>query len=224
MAVGTDAHCRFSRVNRRFLRVLRDPLFPLYFLERNLKMLGAEKGFDRAARRRNAKLLGVVEERIRWFRELLNADGSVTGRSGNHSPPALRALDDGPDRSRIESYCDHCGLCCEICSGFPDFPDPHNPPDAWQFVFGQGLGFGHRFCPFLMHDRRANGSFCAIHRYRPNPCRIFEEDECRTVKTELSDELARTHGRPPRSSARVGRLVAGALKNGRRHRRLAHEE
>ncbi|MEJ5363482.1 MAG: hypothetical protein WHS86_00130 [Desulfosoma sp.] len=212
------------RMLRRSLRVLRDPLFPLYFLERNLNVLGTENGFRREPQRgRTARVLAVIFQRLRWFQELLQEGRGAPGRDPGCAP-ALRGLDDGPDRSRIESYCDHCGLCCEICSGFPDFPDPHNPPDAWRFVFGQGLGDGHRFCPFLMHDRRSRRSFCAIHAYRPNPCRIFEEDECRTVKNELKDELRRTGGRPPRSSAALGRLLARCLKRGRGVRLLPHKE
>ncbi len=198
-----------QRMLRRSLRVLRHPLFPLYFLERNLDVLASENGFRHGPRRgMAARFAAVVFERIGWFEELLGKERNPADNAAPGVAPALRGLDNGPDRSRIESYCDHCGLCCEICSGFPDFPDPHNPPDAWRFIFGQGLGDGHRFCPFLLHDRRGGRSFCAIHTYRPNPCRIFEEDECRTVKNELQDELRRTHGRPRRFSAKIGRLLA----------------
>jgi len=219
----TDRRLSF-RALRRSLRLLRDPLFPLYFLERNLDVLGRENGFRREPQQcRTARVMAVIFERLQWFQELLQ-DGRRGPGGTLHEAPALRGLDDGPDRSRIESYCDHCGLCCEICSGFPDFPDPNNPPDAWQFLFGQGLGDGHRFCPFLRHDRRSRRSFCAIHKYRPNPCRIFEEDECRTVKNELEDELRRTGGRPPRSSAVVGRLLTRCLKRGRAVRLMPPKE
>ncbi|WP_445894554.1 hypothetical protein [Desulfosoma sp.] len=210
------------RQGRRLVKYLRNPLFPLYFLERNLGMLLDENGMRTTSARRTAQWATVVWERIRWFQELVG-NGKVS--SGvPHSASVGYGLDDGPDRVRIETYCDHCGLCCEICSGFPDFPDPNHPPDAWRFVFGQGLGYGHRFCPFLLHDRRAGRSFCAIHRHRPNPCRIFEEDECQTVKTELKSELARTRGRPPRFSGRIGRLVKRALHSGRPVRLLLHQE
>lgn len=210
------------RQGRRLMRCLRHPLFPLYALERNLGMLLHENGTRGPSARRASRWVTVVWERIQWFQELIGAQNGASG--SKNAASALRGLNDGPDRSRIESYCDHCGLCCEICSGFPDFPDPENPPDAWQFVFGQGLGYGHRFCPFLLHDRREGRSFCAIHPHRPNPCRIFEEDECLTVKTELKDELARTRGRPPRFSARIGRLMGRAVKAGRGFRLLPHEE
>lgn len=214
-----------QRLLRRSLRRLRDPLFPLYFLERNLGVLGTENGFRRGPKRGvTARFLAVVWERLQWFEELLGGDRHGPGDNKADTAPALRGLDDGPDRSRIESYCDHCGLCCEICSGFPDFPDPDNPPDAWRFAFGQGLGDGHRFCPFLLHDRRSGRSFCAIHAHRPNPCRIFEEDECRTVKNELEDELRRTHGRPRRSSAKIGRLLARFRKSGGGLRLPPHKE
>ncbi|MEJ5348031.1 MAG: hypothetical protein WHS46_05025 [Desulfosoma sp.] len=215
-------HALTPRRARGLLRKLRNPLFPLYFLERNLGMLKSENGVAGTSTRRAAQWMTVICERIQWVDELLRAQKSVSPALG--ASASRSRLDNGPDRSRIETYCNHCGLCCEICSGFPDFPDPENPPHIWQFVFGQGLGYGHRFCPFLMHDRRGGHSFCAIHRYRPNPCRIFEEDECQTVKNELKRELARTHGRPPRSSVKIGRLIGRVLKNGRTYRLLPHEE
>lgn len=208
------------RQGRRLVEYLRNPLFPIYFMDRNLTILLHENGAPITSARRTAQWITVVWERIRWFQELIGDGGACS--SAQHLASTPCGLDDGPDRVRIETYCDHCGLCCEICSGFPDFPDPNHPPDAWRFVFGQGLGYGHRFCPFLLQDRRAGRSFCAIHRYRPNPCRIFEEDECQTVKTELQSELARTRGRPPRYSSRIGRLMKRALHSGRAVRLLPH--
>ncbi len=82
-------------------------------------------------------------------------------------------------------YCSHCGGCCEIASGFPDFPPETGIPQRWQRIFGDGLGKGHRFCAFLWELDASGQSLCAIHPWRSNPCRTFEEDECEFFMKDL---------------------------------------
>ena len=58
------------------------------------------------------------------------------------------------------------------------FPPRQHIPRRWQHIFGDGLGKGHRFCAFLWELYASGQSFCAIHPWRSNPCRVFEKDEC----------------------------------------------
>jgi len=94
------------------------------------------------------------------------------------------------DLDRQSDYCSHCGGCCEIASGFPDFPLESALPLRWQRLFGDGLGKGHRVCAFLWELNASGMSLCAIHPWRSNPCRIFEEAECAYFMKDLE-------GHPP---------------------------
>ncbi len=82
------------------------------------------------------------------------------------------------DNFSVPEYCNKCGLCCEVASGKPDFPAPGELPEGWGELFGNGLGKGHRFCPFLWEDNSTSGGLCSIYRLRSNPCRLFGVDEC----------------------------------------------
>lgn len=80
--------------------------------------------------------------------------------------------------SSVPDYCNKCGLCCEVASGMPDFPVPAGLPKRWRVMFANGLGRGHRFCPFLWEDNGNGGSLCSIYELRSNPCRLFDSEEC----------------------------------------------
>lgn len=153
------------------LKNLCDPAFPLYFLLRNLNRLEREnwwKALSLRSRRVRASVL--VRERIAVFREVKQWERGRNPRQPSHL--AGSAKPEAPD------YCNKCGLCCEIASGMPDFPDPCELPGRWRAIFGGGLGRGHRFCPFLREDEDSGGGLCSIYHWRPNPCRLFESDEC----------------------------------------------
>jgi hypothetical protein len=60
----------------------------------------------------------------------------------------------------------------------PDFPVPSALPVRWPEIFANGLGRGHRFCPFLWEDNRSGGGICSIYPLRSNPCRLFGSEEC----------------------------------------------
>lgn len=160
-------------------RILRTSPFPLTFLLRNFRILRKEphwRTLSIAARR--GLLLALVKERVRFFMEVRQW---------------VREKQGGGDRLHIapgdpplfqDQYCNRCGACCEFASGLPDFPFPGEIPVHWLDVFGEGLGRGHRFCPFLWEDRAGRRSICSIHPWRPVPCRSFEEEECAYLKED----------------------------------------
>ncbi len=92
---------------------------------------------------------------------------------------------------KAPGYCNKCGLCCEVSSGMADFPIPEGVPARWREIFANGLGRGHRFCPFLWEDNGSGGSLCSIYPYRSNPCRLFDQEECEFFwKSPEPDELS----------------------------------
>lgn len=73
----------------------------------------------------------------------------------------------------------------------PDFPHPGELPAEWEGLFANGLGRGHRFCPFLWEDNGTGGSLCSIYPFRSNPCRLFGLEECDFFwKTSEPDDVS----------------------------------
>ena len=161
------------------LRAMRDPLFPWTFLRRNLAALARESAWQHLSpRTRRACQRRLCLERGRFFLELRSALERRNLWVAAADLPAQNApAGPGPQ------YCNHCGECCEIASGLAEFPREAEIPARWQRLFGQGLGRWHRFCPFLLEIRRTGRSLCAIHPWRPLPCRRFEAEECTFLKS-----------------------------------------
>jgi len=183
---------RGSRVNKRdgMSKILCDRGFPLYYVIRNLWWLKREAWWEALSpRARRVRALRIVGQRIAMFNEVKNwRKNHETGRriaSGNQpgsQRPAVggkeHILESNHDGANTPGYCNKCGLCCEVASGMPDFPAPDALPGRWHEVFANGLGRGHRFCPFLWEDNGSGGGFCSIYPLRSNPCRLFASEEC----------------------------------------------
>lgn len=161
---------------------LKSRNFPLTFFVRNLLALERESAWSNSSGRiRRKRALHILEERA-WI--FLSVQKWIRERQAGHEwrkqfRPVLE------QSSLPEGYCSHCGGCCEIASGFPDFPADTEICSRWQRVFGDGLGKGHRFCAFLWEWDASGRSMCAIHPWRSNPCRVFDEEECRFFMIDL---------------------------------------
>ncbi len=156
-------------------RALGSPCFPRVFVASNLHALASEPRWQRLPiRLRKVASLRLLLERSRFFLELAawrRRQSALSEPSGlSHTA-----------NTETFAYCDHCGACCEIASGLAEFPAGTPFPARWRSLFGAGLGRWHRFCPFLW-EQPPMGSQCAIHPWRPLPCRAFEQDECDYLK------------------------------------------
>ena len=167
------------------------PGFPLYYVLRNLAWLNHEKWWTtlsyRAKRTRASKIVGA---RIAFFYELKKMRKALKGVQI-------------PVPGEAPAYCNKCGLCCEVASGMPDFPSPSPIPARWRQMFANGLGQGHRFCPFLWEDNVSGGGLCSIYPHRSNPCRLFGSEECDFFRK--SDEPAELSN--PRKIMLMGRWL-----------------
>ncbi len=163
-------------MKKKLRQALRDPHFPLSYLLRNIVLLDREASWQRLTPGEKRRVLRrLLHERASFFllvRDWLRQNGGYASILIFSPPP--------PD-GEAGRYCIHCGGCCETPGGYPDFPPESIIPQEWKAVFSQGLGKGHRFCPFLWELGSAGMSLCAVHPWRANPCRTFGEDDCRFV-------------------------------------------
>jgi len=167
----------------RIFRAIKHRFFPLGFFLRNILALRREPRWQGLTPRLwRGHLHRMLEERSRIFLEIPRGWAEKEGTEQAPVPALFRSLD-LPEQS---GYCSHCGGCCEIASGFPSFPRATSLPLRWQQLFGAGLGEGHRFCAFLWEFDASGRSMCAIHPWRPAPCRAFAEAECAFLKNDLN--------------------------------------
>ena len=171
------------RARAYWIKGFSDPYFPFLFLVRNLITVQGEPWWRALSPRSKKSSLRIIAgRRISFFRDLKE----WKKRRGELEELRLLAA----AAPEVADYCHRCGLCCEVSSGLWDFPEKCEIPPRWRAVFANGLGKGHRFCPFLWGDRRSGGSLCAVHPWRSIPCRLFESEECEYFwKSPLPPEL-----------------------------------
>lgn len=204
--LGCATEIDLPGVARQVTSAVADPMFPVTFLLRNLMALEMEPRWQRLApSARRAVLLKILAERSSIFcevRDLLRLCDAAPKPGG---APLQRS--EKSDES--SDYCIHCGGCCEIASGLADFPEGVDIPVKWRRIFAQGLGPNHRFCAFLWEDSGQGLSLCAIHRWRPNPCRLFSLEECRYLLSDPGFAPFLDHSRLVAASSRLCRLLDG---------------
>ena len=173
---------KVGRITSATASALGRRCFPITYLIRNMLTLQREDTWMRGSRRvQKNRLLRILEERARIF---LEVNKWIREKSKDEEwRRQIESAIEGP--SLPPGYCSHCGGCCEIASGFPDFPPETAIPGRWQRLFGNGLGRGHRFCAFLWELDASGQSLCAIHPWRSNPCRVFEKEECEYFMRDL---------------------------------------
>lgn len=187
-------------------RALGNPLFPFTFLLRNVMALDREPNWhQRPVDLKRSDLLRLLEERSAVFCEVM--DWLIT--RGEDRERVAATVIESSRRRDLSSYCTHCGGCCEIASGLPEFPAGVKIPPAWKNLFGVGLGPWQRFCPFLWEAHGKGLSLCAIHEWRPNPCRSFAEDECRYLMADIDFSSLQDPGRLLATGRGLSRLVEG---------------
>ncbi|MDR3567011.1 MAG: YkgJ family cysteine cluster protein [Syntrophobacteraceae bacterium] len=155
----------------RTVKLLCRSGFPLYYMLRNLGWLNLEGWWaSKSVRAKKVMAIRMLGQRASVFQEVINWK-----QIRQEAPsPVL----DSKDNAVVPDYCNKCGLCCEVASGMADFPVPEAVPAGWGEFFGNGLGKGHRFCPFLWEDNATSGGLCSIYSLRSNPCRLFGIEEC----------------------------------------------
>jgi hypothetical protein len=180
--MSTRKAIKAKRISSTTGCALKHRLFPLSFFVRNMLALQREPWWIHLSPRvRKTHLLAMLGQRCRIFLEVRKWI-RTRQREDVLQDQALSARE---ERCLHSGYCRNCGGCCEIASGFPGFPPEVEIPGHWQQIFGDGLGKGHRFCAFLWELYTSGQSLCAIHPWRSNTCRVFEEDECEYFMKDL---------------------------------------
>jgi hypothetical protein len=181
----------YQQVRQRKLlaRALADPYFPLSKLRKlNVEKMAVERGFVDLPGKVLAKL--TAEHLLKWAgiflsirKELESLNESVMVSSITMSGTPQEVLPE-------TGWCDHCGGCCEIRGGPPEFTTSFELPRRWQLYFrGDGCKL-QRFCPFLFEYFATAKFFCSIYQIKPKCCWEFDREECEFLRTDVAREQA----------------------------------
>ena len=179
----------YQQIRKRELvgKALEDPYFPLSKLRKlNVEQFVLEPKFADLTENVLAKIL--AEHLLKWTKIFvsiredlakLDRDGQVFGMGFTGSPS---------ENLPEAGWCNHCGGCCEIRGGPPEFTGSFAAPDHWHAYF-RGDGCEHqRFCPFLFEYYASGKFFCSIYQVKPKCCWTFDRDECDFLQRDVARE------------------------------------
>lgn len=171
-------------------RALADPYFPLSKLQKlNAEEFAAEPGFVNLSQE---SLAGIVAEHLLKWAEIFLSIREELERLNENGLVSSMILPGTPQEDFPETgWCEHCGGCCEIRGGPPEFTASCELPESWQLYFrGDGCK-SQRFCPFLFEYFATGKYFCSIYRIKPKCCWEFDREECEFLQNDVARERAR---------------------------------
>jgi hypothetical protein len=183
----------YQRITERstLAKALADPYFPLTMQRRlNGVEFVREPQFGNLT---DSRLTTIMGESLLERAEIFLSIREDLGQFNTDSQVLDMRLKGSPQEALPEGVrCNHCGGCCEIRGGSPQFTRPFRPPDHW-LVYFQGDGLDHqRFCPFLFEYFATAKYFCAIYNVKPRGCWEFDREECEFLQKDVAMERA-TH-------------------------------
>ena len=170
-------------------RALADPYFPISKLRKlNAEEFATEPGFVNLSQE---SLTGIVAEHLlKWAEIFLSIQEELERFNQNGLVSGMR-LPVSPQEVFPETgWCEHCGGCCEIRGGPPEFTASFELPGSWQLYFrGDGCK-SQRFCPFLFEYFATDRYFCSIYWIKPKCCWEFDREECEFLQNDVARERA----------------------------------
>ena len=170
-------------------RALADPYFPLSKLRKlNAEEFVTEPGFVNLSQE---CLTGMVAKHLLQWAEIFLAIKEELGWLSAKGQVSSMRLPGTPREVFPETgWCEHCGGCCEIRGGPPEFTTSFELPSSWQLYFrGDGCKW-QRFCPFLCEYFATGRYFCSIYRIKPKCCWEFDREECEFLHYDVARERA----------------------------------
>ena len=178
-----------GRERKLVATALADPFFPLSKLRKlNAEKLTAEPGFVDLPKESLARM--TAEHLLRWAGIFLSIRQELERLNESGLVSTITMSDTPQEVFPQTGWCNHCGGCCEIRGGPPEFTASFELPSRWQLYFrGDGCRL-QRFCPFLFEYFATAKFFCSIYRIKPKCCWEFDREECEFLQTDVIREGA----------------------------------
>jgi hypothetical protein len=170
-------------------RALADPYFPISKLRKlNAEEFATEPGFVNLSQE---SLTGIVAEHLlKWAEIFLAIREELEWFNENGLVSAMRLPVSPQEVFPKTGWCEHCGGCCEIRGGSPEFTATFELPGSWQLYFGGEGCRSQRFCPFLFEYFATDRYFCSIYQIKPKCCWEFDREECEFLQNDVARERA----------------------------------
>ena len=191
-----DSVVRFYRregARRLLVEALSNPYFPLSKLRKlNFEEFAAECKRSDFSQRDVERI--VADHLLKWAEIFLSIRQDLKALENRlHLPPVNSGTSADAPLS-TDGWCSHCGSCCEIRGGPPEFTGSFEVPQRWLVYFcGDGCTY-QRFCPFLCEYFCSGKFFCSVYHIKPRCCWEFDRDECDFLQKDLLREWSENQG------------------------------
>jgi len=178
-----------ARDRELVIKGLSDPYFPCSKLRKlNVEEFSREPGFADFSEAILARI--SAEHLLRWAEIFLSIRQDLKNLNDLSEISTMRLLDSREQSLPEAIWCAHCGGCCEIRGGIPEFRGNSRLPGLWYVYFrGDGCEY-QRFCPFLFEYLATAKFFCAIYEIKPRCCWEFDREECEFLQKDVARERA----------------------------------
>lgn len=171
------------------VEALSDPYFPLTkLLKLNVEELGREPGFTDVSKEGLARV--AAKHLLAWAKIFLSIRLDLRSLSNQGQVSSMRLQGSPKETIPDTSRCNHCGCCCEIRGGPPEFTGSIEPPSHWIVYFRGDACRYQRFCPFLFEYFSTGQFFCSIYQVKPKCCWEFDREECDFLQKDVARERA----------------------------------
>ena len=170
-------------------RALTDPYFPFgKLLKLNAEEFSTEPDFVNLSQECLTEI--VAEHLLKWAEIFLSIREELERLNKTSMVSNIRLPSTPQEIFPETGWCEHCGGCCEIRGGPPEFTSSTELPASWQLYFrGDGCK-SQRFCPFLFEYFATGRYFCSIYRIKPKCCWEFDREECEFLQYDVARERA----------------------------------
>ena len=180
---------QLSGEDQLLVKALSDPYFPLTkLLKLNIETFGREPRF----RDLSGEDLGRIaaDHLLEWANIFLSIRLDLERLNKHGQVSRMKLQGSAKETIPATTLCKHCGGCCEIRGGPPEFTGSIGPPSHWIVYFsGDGSKY-QRFCPFLFEYFTTGKFFCSIYQIKPQCCWEFDREECDFLQKDLAREQA----------------------------------
>ena len=171
------------------VKALSDPYFPLTkLLKLNVEEFVREPRFKDLSEENLGRI--AANHLLEWAKIFLSIRLDLGQLNKHGQVSGMKLQGSTKETIPVTTLCNHCGCCCEIRGGPPEFTGSIGPPSHWIVYFSGNGSKYQRFCPFLFEYFASGKFFCSIYQIKPQCCWEFDREECDFLQKDMAREQA----------------------------------
>ena len=180
---------QLSGEDQLLVKALSDPYFPLTKL---LKLNVEEFVREPWLKELSEEYLGriAINHLLEWAKIFLSIRLDLGRLNKYGQVSSMKLQGSAKETIPTTTLCNHCGCCCEIRGGPPEFTCSIGLPSQWTVYFSVHGCKYQRFCPFLFEYFASGRFFCSIYQIKAQCCWEFDREECDFLQKDMAREQA----------------------------------